>query len=64
MEKLSGDFEADIKALDSVLRTDESFDLSKRVIVPKSGQRCAFFYVSGLVSTQVVQDFIRYCMSA
>ena len=64
MEKLSGDFEADIKALDSVLRTDESFDLSKRVIVPKSGQRCAFFYVSGLVSTQVVQDFIRYCLSA
>lgn len=64
MSRLSGNFENDILEIDSVLRTAESFDLSKRVIVTKSGQRCAFFYVGGLTSTQAVQDFIRYCLEA
>ncbi len=63
-KKLSGDFDSDVSLLDSILRIKESFDMVKRVLTPKNGQRCAFFYVAGFANGQVVQDFMRYCLSA
>ncbi len=63
-DRLSGDFDADVKRLDEILRVGESFDLVKRFLTPKNNQRCAFFYVAGLASGQVVQDFLRFCVSA
>ncbi len=62
--KLSGSFDEDVSMLESVLRISESFDMVKHVITPKNGQRCAFFYVAGFANGQIVQDFIRYCLSA
>lgn len=67
MEKittLSGDIERDIEEIDKIMRTSESFDLVKRVITSKSGQKCAFFYVAGFADTQTVQDFMRYCLTS
>lgn len=63
-QSLSGCFETDVARIEKILRISESFDLIKRVLTPKNGQRCALFYVTGLVSTQVVQDFLRYCLTA
>ncbi len=62
--KLSGNFDDDISLLDSILQVSESFDLVKRILIPKNGQRCAFFYVAGFANGQVVQDFMRYCLNA
>ncbi len=62
--KLSGDFDSDVALIDSIMRTSESFDLVKRILTPKNGQRCAFFYVAGFANGQVVQDFMRYCLNA
>ncbi len=62
--KLSGNFECDVSLLDSVLRVSESFDMVRRELAPKNGQRCAFFYVAGFANGQVVQDFLRYCLNA
>ncbi len=61
--KLSGSFDDDVSLLDSVLRVSESFDMVKRVLTPKNGQRCAFFYIAGFAHGQVVQDFMRYCLN-
>ncbi len=63
-QKLSGDFDSDILKIDQIMRTTESFDLAKRILNPKNGQRCAFFYVAGFANGQVVQDFMRYCLTA
>ena len=63
-DSLSGDFDADVKEIDEILRVSESFDLVKRFLTPKNGQRCAFFYVAGLANGQVVQDFLRFCITA
>lgn len=63
-DSLSGDFDADVKKIDEILRVSESFDLVKRFLTPKNGQRCAFFYVAGLANGQVVQDFLRFCITA
>ncbi len=62
--KLSGNFDQDVSLLESTLRVSESFDMVKRVISPKNGQRCAFFYIAGFANGQVVQDFLRYCLNA
>ena len=62
--KLSGEFDKDIALIDSIMRTEESFDLVKRILKPKNGQRCAFFYIAGFANGQVVQDFMRYCLNA
>lgn len=62
--KLSGNLENDTEYLEKALRVTESFDLSKRIIKSKSGQRCALFYINGFVATQTVQDFIRFCLNA
>lgn len=62
-DSLSGDFDADVRKIDEILRVSESFDLVKRFLTPKNGQRCAFFYVAGLANGQVVQDFLRFCVS-
>lgn len=61
---LSGDFEHDVSTLEQILRINESFDLIKRIIIPKSGQKCAFFYITGFADGQTVQDFMRYCLNA
>lgn len=61
---LTGDFEQDVKELESTLRITESFDLVKRIITPKNNQRCAFFYIAGFADGQTVQDFMRYCLNA
>lgn len=63
-KRFSGDFDSDVKSIEEILRVSESFDLVKRVITPKNNQRCAFFYVAGLANGHVVQDFMRYCLSA
>ncbi len=62
--KLSGIYENDIALIDSAIRTKESFDLVKRELTPKNGQKCAFFYVAGFANGQVVQDFLRYCLTS
>lgn len=62
-EKLTGDFYRDTDRLTEVLRINESFDMVKRVIMPKNGQECAFFYIAGFADTKVVQDFISYCLN-
>lgn len=64
MTLLSGDFDTDIGEIDRIMRTSESFDLVKRILVPKNKQRCAFFYIAGFADGQTVQDFMRYCLSA
>lgn len=61
---LGGDFCNDVEKIDGILRVSESFDLVKRILTPKNGQRCAFFYIAGFADGQVVQDFMRYCISA
>ncbi len=61
---LSGDLDSDIEKIDKIMRTSESFDLVKRVLTPKNGQRCAFFYVAGFADGQTVQDFMRYCLTS
>lgn len=61
---LSGEFDADTVMLTEKLRIDESFDMMKRIITPKNGQRCALFYISGFADNEVVQAFIRYCLEA
>ncbi len=63
IKKLSGDFDSDVELLDAVLRINESFDMVKRVLTPKNGQRCAFFYIAGFANSHVVQDFMRYCLN-
>ena len=64
MLTLSGDFDTDIGEIDKIMRTSESFDLVKRILVPKNKQRCAFFYIAGFADGQTVQDFMRYCLNA
>lgn len=61
---LSGEFDADTAMLAKKLRISESFDMMKRIITPKNGQRCALFYISGFADNEVVQAFIRYCLEA
>ena len=61
---LSGEFDTDVSVLKSALRIGESFDLIMRIIKSKNKQRCALFYVAGLVSGHVMQDFLRYCIEA
>ncbi len=57
-------FDTAVERLDKILRTSESFDMAKRVLQAKSGQRCAFFYITGFADGQTVQDFMRYCLNA
>ena len=61
-KKLSGNFDSDVELIDSIIRSGESFDLIKRILTPKNNQRCAFFYVAGLKNSQIIQDFMRYCL--
>ena len=63
-EALSGNFDSDVAKLGQLLRINESFDMMKHIITPKNGQRCALFYISGFANTQVVQEFVKYCLSA
>ena len=63
-ELLTGIFEADTAYLEKTLRISESFDLSKRFLRAKNGQKCALFYITGFANTQTVQDFMRYCLTA
>ncbi len=63
-QKLSNNFDCNIALIDSVLRVKESFDIVKRILTPKNGQKCAFFYIAGFANGQVVQDFMRYCLNA
>ena len=62
--KLSGNFQNDVKQIDKILRTSENFDIVKRILTPRNKQKCAFFYIAGFANSQVVQDFLRYCISA
>ncbi len=61
---LTGIFDTDVAFLKQTLRIGESFDLVFRILTPKSGQRCAFFYIAGFADGQVIQDFMRYCIDA
>lgn len=62
--RLSGDFDRDVAHLTEALRIDESFDMMKHIITPKSGQRCALFFISGFADSQTVGDLVRYCLNA
>lgn len=64
LKVLSGDFDKDVEALSSILRIGESFDMIKRMITPRNGQRCALFYITGFADGKTVQDLISYCLSA
>lgn len=37
--------------------------MMKHIIAPKSGQRCALFFISGFADSQTVGDLVRYCLS-
>ncbi|MBQ9692843.1 MAG: spore germination protein [Clostridia bacterium] len=63
-ERLSGNFEKDADYHEKNLSLSESFDLSKRYLRAKNGQRCALFYITGFADTQTAQDFMRYCLEA
>lgn len=54
-------FELFTNALKTELNIGESFDLTARIITVGTGQKCAFFYVTGLVNGSVLQDLMRYC---
>ena len=62
-EILSGSFDADVDRLTELLRVEKNFDMMKHIITPKSGQRCAFFFISGFANSQVIGDLIRYCLN-
>lgn len=59
---LTGDFDTDVKIIKDNLRVEESFDLSARTVATPSGQKCAFFYVTGFLNSGTVHDIIRYCV--
>ncbi len=59
---LTGDFNTDTENVKKALRVDESFDLTARIIATPSGQKCAFFYVTGFLNSGTVHDIIRYCV--
>ena len=61
---LSGDFQADVDTLTAILRIDQSFDMMKHIVTPKSGQKCALFFISGFANSQTIGDLIRYCLNA
>ncbi|MBR2461133.1 MAG: spore germination protein [Clostridia bacterium] len=60
---LSGDFERDVQLLTRLLRVGESFDMRKHIVVPKNGQKCAFFFISAFANSQVIGDLLRYCIN-
>ena len=60
---LSGDFDRDVQLITELLRIGESFDMKKHIIIPKNGQRCAFFFISGFANAQVIGDLMRYCIN-
>jgi hypothetical protein len=59
---LKGNFEHDTALIKSLLRVDESFDLAMRSLTTPTGQKCAFFYVTGFINSDTAHDIIRYCV--
>lgn len=60
---LTDSLDKNVETIENILCIKDSFDLVKRIIHTKSGQRCAFFYVAGFADGQTVQDFIRHCIT-
>ena len=55
--KLSVDYYQNIKAMDTALRVDESFDLIKKNMTV-SNVKIAFYYIDGFVSSAIMQKLM------
>ena len=60
--KLSVDYYQNIKAMDTALRVDESFDLIKKNMTV-SNVKIAFYYIDGFVSSAIMQKLMMHISS-
>ncbi len=60
--KLTGNFDADTKMFDTLLRVDESFDIIKREM-EVSGTKLAMYYIDGFVQAQLMQKLMMHLIS-
>lgn len=56
-EKLSGDFRLDCSRLDSMLRVNESFDLTRRELI-LADKAAAMYYIDGFVKADMLQKLL------
>lgn len=61
-EKLTGNFDENIKMLDKILRVGESFDLIKRKITV-SEKRIVMYYIDGFTKSEMLERLITHLMS-
>ena len=61
-DKLSVDFEQNIRAIDKALRVDESFDLIKKTI-SVSGTRIVMYYIDGFVNSALMQKLMMHLLT-
>lgn len=61
-EKLTGNFDKNIKTLDKILRIEESFDIIKREITI-SGTRIVMYYIDGFTKSDALERFITHLFS-
>ena len=61
-EKLSADFDSNIKVMDSILRVDESFDIIKRTMT-MNGCRTVMYYIDGFVKAELMQKLMLYLVT-
>ena len=55
--KLTGDYRADVQTLDSILRTDASFDLIKREL-RIAGTDMTMYYIDGFIKAESMQKLL------
>lgn len=59
---LSGNFEADVALFDSILRTDENFDMLRKPM-EIAGARLMLYYIDGFVKSETLQKLLTYVVT-
>lgn len=60
--KLSGNFDDDIAVMDSILRTEDSFDMLRKTM-EVAGARIVMYYIDGFVKSESLQKLLTYVIS-
>lgn len=59
---LTGNFDSDVAVMDSILRTDASFDMLRKTM-EVAGARIVMYYIDGFVKAESLQKLLTYVVS-
>ena len=61
-EKVSGDFESDVRLMDDILRPNKSFDIIRKTM-KISDANIVMYYIDGFIKGETLQKLLTYIVS-